>query len=393
MCDDRFEFSSVIRGHHVYKDIFTPTIGKILQSRREPDNSYDSFAVAIIENDTIVGHVPRNISVPCDLFLKKGGTISCVIIGPRQYSRDLEKGGLDIPSKFIFSGPVKEDFKRKVQSLLQKAPKLERFSTPLAVVPPIEQTQQNDTQATSSSSSSTLHAIVPTPIQQSVSSVSSTPTIEIDDTGSSSSDESDKEEVHPRKRAHVADANEAVTILEGRWLQIEKCILTESDRMLLIEGKRLNDHHINFAQCLLRKQCTAVAGLQLTLLQGKTQAVKIKSGIQIIYLSNRLHWCVASTISCPKNEVKIYDSVFSCADSETRAVCLNLFDIVKKPKLIYEPVNKQEGGDDCGVFSIAFATALAHQQNPVHVQFDQSTMRSHLLQCFEQQLLTPFTHE
>ena len=39
-----------------------PTIGKILESRREPDNSYDSFAVAVIENDTIFGHVPRNTS-------------------------------------------------------------------------------------------------------------------------------------------------------------------------------------------------------------------------------------------------------------------------------------------------------------------------------------------
>ena len=43
----------------------------------------------------IVGHVPRTISVPCGLFLKKGGTISCVVTGPRQprarYSRDLEK--------------------------------------------------------------------------------------------------------------------------------------------------------------------------------------------------------------------------------------------------------------------------------------------------------------
>ena len=66
---------------------------------------------------------------------------------PHQYSRDLDKGGLDVPSKLIFSGPVKENFKRKVQSLLQNAPKLEHFST-LAVAPPIEQTQRNDTQAT-----------------------------------------------------------------------------------------------------------------------------------------------------------------------------------------------------------------------------------------------------
>ena len=71
MCDNQFKFSSMIRGHHVYKDIFMPTIRKILQSRRELDNSYDSFAITIIENDTIVGHVPRNISVLCDLVLKK----------------------------------------------------------------------------------------------------------------------------------------------------------------------------------------------------------------------------------------------------------------------------------------------------------------------------------
>ena len=93
MCDDRFEFSSVIHEHHVYKDILMPAIGKILQSRIEPDNSYDIFAVAIIEDDTNVGHVLRNISVVCDLFLRKGGTILCVVTGPRQYSRDLEKVG------------------------------------------------------------------------------------------------------------------------------------------------------------------------------------------------------------------------------------------------------------------------------------------------------------
>ena len=44
-----------------------------------------SFAVAIIENDIIVGHESQTISVPCDLFLKKRGTISYVVTGLRQY--------------------------------------------------------------------------------------------------------------------------------------------------------------------------------------------------------------------------------------------------------------------------------------------------------------------
>ena len=45
-----------------------------------------SFAVAIIGNDTIVGHESQTVSVLCDLFLKKRGTTSCVITGLRQYS-------------------------------------------------------------------------------------------------------------------------------------------------------------------------------------------------------------------------------------------------------------------------------------------------------------------
>ena len=391
---DRFEHSSVIRGYHIYKDIFTPTIGKTFQGRRETDNDHDDYAVAITEDDTIVGHVPRTISVPCDLFLRKGGTISCTVTGPPQYSRDLEQGGQDVPCKLVFSGPVKDDFKQKVQRLLQKAPKLER-SACLGITPLAAQSDKNNTQTTTisgalSASSSAAQANC-VPVRKLTVHVSSTPSIEIDDTGSSS-DESDgeEEEGNPKKKVHV-DGEEVINLLEGQWLQIEKFILTPSDRNILVQGKRLNDHHINFAQCLLKKQFTAISGLQLSLLQGRQQQAKIKNGIQIVYLNNRLHWCVASTISCAKNEVKVYDSVFSSPDSEMRTICLNLFDITKKPKLSYQPVQKQEGGDDCSVFSIAFATGLLHKQNPVSVQFAQSSMRSHLLLCFEQQVLTPFT--
>ena len=63
--------------------------------------------------------------------------------------------------------------------------------------------------------------------------VFSTPTIEIDDTGSSSSDESGDEEEegvsNPKKKVHV-DGEQVVDLLEGQWLQIEKCILTPLDR-------------------------------------------------------------------------------------------------------------------------------------------------------------------
>ena len=70
---------------------------------------YDSFAMAVIENDTIniIGRVPWTISLLCDLFLKNGSTIVCVITGPWLCSRDLENDGLNVPCKLVFSAPVK----------------------------------------------------------------------------------------------------------------------------------------------------------------------------------------------------------------------------------------------------------------------------------------------
>ena len=141
MMSNRFEHSSVIQVYHIYKDILIPMIGKTLQSRIEADNDHDDFAVAL----TIAGHMPCTISVPCNLFLQKGGTIGCTVTGPPQYSRDLEQGGQDVPCKLIFSaaaGSMKDEFKQKVQRLLQKAPKLERFAG-LGITLPAAQSEPN----------------------------------------------------------------------------------------------------------------------------------------------------------------------------------------------------------------------------------------------------------
>ena len=53
-------------------------------------------------------------------------------------------------------------------------------------------------------------------------------------------------------------------------------------------------------------------------------------------------------------------------------------------------IQKQSGGYDCGVFSIAFATALVFGEKPGCFLFDQKKMRAHLLQCFERQQMSMF---
>ena len=68
----RFLYESVVRGpvrgHHVYKDFWVPIEGEVLQCSRETSNWHDPFAVAILKDGTVVGHVPRKISAMCALF-------------------------------------------------------------------------------------------------------------------------------------------------------------------------------------------------------------------------------------------------------------------------------------------------------------------------------------
>ena len=50
----------------------------------------------------MVDHVPCTISTPCNVFIRKGGVITCIISGHRQHSSYLEQGGLDVPCKLQF---------------------------------------------------------------------------------------------------------------------------------------------------------------------------------------------------------------------------------------------------------------------------------------------------
>ena len=58
---DEKSVPSCIRGYHIYKDIhvWTATIGEELVCRREPTNSKDRYAVSVMKEENIIGHVPR----------------------------------------------------------------------------------------------------------------------------------------------------------------------------------------------------------------------------------------------------------------------------------------------------------------------------------------------
>ena len=53
---------SVVQGHHVYKDIWTPVAGEELVVLPKDGNVHDQHTVAVIRGDEIMGHVPHELS-------------------------------------------------------------------------------------------------------------------------------------------------------------------------------------------------------------------------------------------------------------------------------------------------------------------------------------------
>ena len=49
----------------------------------------DRYAIAILKDDVIIGHLPRVMSRMCSLFIARGGVITCIVTGARRYSVDL----------------------------------------------------------------------------------------------------------------------------------------------------------------------------------------------------------------------------------------------------------------------------------------------------------------
>ena len=60
---ESFTIDSMIRGYHVYKDVWYSFITEMLYCRRDVRNHHDPFAVAVCKGTTVVGHMPRKISV------------------------------------------------------------------------------------------------------------------------------------------------------------------------------------------------------------------------------------------------------------------------------------------------------------------------------------------
>ena len=72
---------------------------------REDSNPSDSFAVSVVKDSRVVGHLPKKQESFLE-FLKRGGTVKCRVTGSREFTRDLPQGGLKVPCLLICSGSI-----------------------------------------------------------------------------------------------------------------------------------------------------------------------------------------------------------------------------------------------------------------------------------------------
>ena len=80
-------------------------------------------------------------------------------------------------------------------------------------------------------------------------------------------------------------------------------------------------------------------------------------------------------------KLQVYDSLFSNINKQTRNIIQNLFQATSYKRLDIKFVRcqKQTGGKDCGMFSIAFAPTIAFGVKMT--KFCQELMRAHLVEC------------
>ena len=109
---------SIVRGYHVYMDIWSPSVGDAFALEIDELNVHDRYAVATKVNDLVVGHVPREFSKVVFYFIRNGGRVTGEVCGRRQRSTTHMKG-LEIPCVYKFHSKSVKNMKKLV-SLLER---------------------------------------------------------------------------------------------------------------------------------------------------------------------------------------------------------------------------------------------------------------------------------
>ena len=98
------EINSYVRGFHAYMERWTPTLVQVLILKREPNNDKDRHAVAVLNNDVVVGHVPYNLAPRFSQYLRREVNKAFAEVTGEKVNRGAGYG-LEIPCVYRLHGP------------------------------------------------------------------------------------------------------------------------------------------------------------------------------------------------------------------------------------------------------------------------------------------------
>lgn len=167
--------------------------------------------------------------------------------------------------------------------------------------------------------------------------------------------------------------------------------LSTYDRDVLLSNGWLTDSIVNAAQTLLRKSNPIISGLQDVTL-GLTMSFEVEPGEFVQILHNGAgHWITISTVGTNHPGVQVFDSLYTTCPLECKAQIVAMLATEHSSlQLKHMNVQMQTGEDDCGVFAIAFATAVVYAKQPGGLSFNQPKMREHLYKCFQSKEIAMF---
>ena len=103
-----YSFLCGIRGFHSYKEVWKPILRESLNLFHERKNLHDRYVIAAYKRlpgrlaDSIIGHLPREISRPTRFFfLLRGGVAVAEVINTTDRRSPLVQGVLEIPVKVV----------------------------------------------------------------------------------------------------------------------------------------------------------------------------------------------------------------------------------------------------------------------------------------------------
>ena len=119
---DSLETNSEVMGFHVYKEIWSPSIGDILTAQQQPENAKDRFAVVVINDGKEVGHLPigksGRFAKTIHFFLRASVENNCEVTITGKAENKGDSKGMFVPCRLKLSGP-----KSYVSVLKEELPK------------------------------------------------------------------------------------------------------------------------------------------------------------------------------------------------------------------------------------------------------------------------------